>query len=364
MARFYARFDSGSAGWETELDNDYFERRRIAASSASAALLRDGLIASRSLLSTDVYQDLDDVNRNGARGTYFPPNSPVFTTDNSTFLSWSSAYTSSTEGIKTPVTPSLNTYGSTAVVNYSLRPTASVLSTSTNLITASSPLDSAGVSFNTYRSASNAVRAVLDAIQDGGGVGNSPFTRTGNNPSRTGHSIWNNPNLQYFAWDDFTPSQPTVNAVSFYSGDTPSSSLGYIIFSATASFKNDWNQLASSSLVATLVYATSSNGQFTGPNSIHKSLTVSFRNSTWTASSNAQAFSHRWNPGAVIKANGNLIDAQSSDGLQLNLSVTLYDPIITSSGGTAGTVTKNNGANITVNGTAITNGGFIKVGTT
>ncbi len=82
MARFYAKFDGGSV---SALDNvngagGYFTQRRIAATSASGALLRDGLIASRSAVSADVYDDLDSVNRNGNNGTYFPPDTPTFPT--------------------------------------------------------------------------------------------------------------------------------------------------------------------------------------------------------------------------------------------------------------------------------------------
>ncbi len=203
MARFYARFDSGS---ESTLDNNFFERRRIGAGSASAALLRDGLISSRSVLSTDIYADLDGVNKDASRGTYFPPDSGPFSTDGSTFVSWSTAYTSSVDGIKFPVT---NSYGSATVINYSKRPTASILSTMTpQLVTASVPNDPVGASYTTYINATNAVNTVLNLIQDATTTLSTPYTRPGTTPSRTVHSIWHDPDLQYFAWDDFTPGTP------------------------------------------------------------------------------------------------------------------------------------------------------------
>lgn len=210
MARFYARFDSGSGGWDSALDTT-FERRRIGAGSASAALLRDGLISSRSALSTDIYADLDGVNKDASRGTYFPPDSGPFSTDGSTFVSWSTAYTSSVDGIKFPVT---NSYGSATVINYSRRPTASIVSTMTQLVTASAPADPVGASYTTYINATNAVNTVLNAIQNGAAVSSTPYSRPGNTPSRTVHSIWHDPDLQYFAWDDFTPGTPQSFALT------------------------------------------------------------------------------------------------------------------------------------------------------
>jgi hypothetical protein len=208
MARWQARFDSGSnGGWEVAsaagLDT-YFERRRIGASSASAALLRNGLISSRSLLSADIYEDLNNQLETAASGTYFPPDTPVFSTDGSTYVSWSSAYTSSIEGIKFTNT---NTYGTSTTTNYSTRPTGSVLSTNIG-VGQVNPANPVGASYTTYTNTTNAVRAVLDVIQDGAATISTPFTRGGLNASRTNHSIWHDPDLQYFAWDDFTPGTP------------------------------------------------------------------------------------------------------------------------------------------------------------
>lgn len=207
MARWYARFDSGSNGWTSALDNTngaegYFSRLRIGANSASGALLRDGLIASRSALSSDVYEDLDPVNQDGGKGTYFPPDSGPFSSNYSTFASWSSAYTSSIQGI---VIPSSNTYGVADSINYSKRPTGSVSSSTAGVVVAN-PIDPVGVSYTTYFSASQAVRTVVaDNIQTGNGTLTTPFTRVGNDASRTQYSLWHDPDLQYFAWDDFTP---------------------------------------------------------------------------------------------------------------------------------------------------------------
>lgn len=200
MARFYGSFDSGSV---PQLNSDYFDRRRVSADSASGARLRDGLIASRSAVSADVYDDLDSANETSAIGTYFPPDAVTYPT--ATLMSWSTAYTSSVVGIRTPTA---NTYGS-GVVNYSQRPTASILSTMTQFVTATIPADPVQLNYDVYLSASNAVQTVLNTIQSGSGANlQTPYTRVGNNPSRTFFSIWNDPTMSYFAWDDFTPGTP------------------------------------------------------------------------------------------------------------------------------------------------------------
>lgn len=255
MARWYARFDAGN---ETALDNvgsteGYFTKLRIGASSASAALLRDGLIASKSALSTDVYADLDAANKNGANGTYFPNDAPGKTINSvtpPTYVSWSNGYSSTLEGIKTPTT---NTYGVADSINYSKRPTESVSYSSSAWVTELSPTDPIGVSYATYYSASSAVRAIVDVIQTTGGTVTTPFTRTGTDPSRTAHSLWSNPGTDYFAWDDFTPGQATMtmnieglstltSPPEVYPGGDPVTVPAIIIFSVdTFQYPNDGN---------------------------------------------------------------------------------------------------------------------------
>ncbi len=199
MARFYAKFDGGSV---SALDNvngagGYFTQRRIAATSASGALLRDGLIASRSAVSADVYDDLDSVNRNGNNGTYFPPDTPTFPT--ATLVSWSTAYSSSVDGIKTPTT---NTYGVADSLNYSKRVTGSVVSTQPTLVGPTDPLDPVQLNYDVYTSASSAVRTTILSIVTGSsevGLGrgsvSTPYGRLGQDESRTLYSIWHNPSV-------------------------------------------------------------------------------------------------------------------------------------------------------------------------
>jgi hypothetical protein len=152
---------------------------------ANGSTKRTGLIASRSALSIDIYNELLPENKDGSKGIYFPPDEIVVAGGNVQGV----AYTSTIPGIVIPA-------------NYSTRPTASVLSTNTNL-TITNPKNSATASFATYTAAATAVKDTLDSIQNGG-----PYGRLGLNPSRTLHSIYHDPDVLFFAWDDFTPGTP------------------------------------------------------------------------------------------------------------------------------------------------------------
>jgi hypothetical protein len=235
MARFFSVL-SGSV--PTTLTSSVSEARFNSRSISDGINKRNGLIASRSAVSTDIYNELDAVNKDGSRGTYFPPD--LLQTVGSPLLLTGSVYTSSVAGIRTPTT---NTYGGSGVVNYSLRPTASIISTQTTLVTASSPPDSADVNNNTYLSASKAVKDVLDSITNGG-----PYGRLGNNSSRTLHSIWHDPDLGYFAWDDFTPGQPVASNDSvFLLAISPSQSNAVscsVRIEYEKTFENDFNSAA------------------------------------------------------------------------------------------------------------------------
>lgn len=218
MARFYASFADTLV---TDLDYDYFVRLRVGASSASGAQLRDGLIASKSAISNEVYDDLDAVNKDFGKGTYFPAESSPgpFSSDFSTYASWSTAYTSSIEGIKRPTS---NDYGADPAINYSKRPTASVAYNNSGVAQAN-PADPVQVSYAVYFSASAAVRAVLNSIESRGDVSSTiplgtkvtPFgdgrdIQALYSPTRTIYTVWHDPDLTYFAWDDFSPGTASV----------------------------------------------------------------------------------------------------------------------------------------------------------
>lgn len=243
MARFYAKFDSGSAGWLSAFDStltqkNAFKRAYIAQGSASAALLRDGLIASRSAVSAAVKAEIASTYHNGALGTYFPPDSGPFSTDSATFVSWSNVYTSSVAGIIIPA-------------DYRTRPTASVLSTMTSLVGGVTPIDSMSISWGLYTSASQAVLTTLQSIVTGSGAGGAatPYMRTvgyevGGFPQQTNytsrilHGIWHDKDLTYFAWDDFTPGQPPKPTISFNNGHPTgnrAAPTNYTVYWSTAS---------------------------------------------------------------------------------------------------------------------------------
>jgi hypothetical protein len=195
MARIYARFDHGvESGLEARSTGNYYERRVIG-STTSSATLRAGLISSRSALSTAMYGQMDDVNKDGGLGIIIP--SDVITRGGGN-LSFTNLYKTTTiPGVVWPSDPRV-------------RPTASIVSTDGNL-TAVSPTDSGTIQLGYYDSASNAVITVTSTeIKDQrfSYIYCGPYSRLGNNVSRTLHSIWHDHDLQYFAWDDFTPGTP------------------------------------------------------------------------------------------------------------------------------------------------------------
>jgi hypothetical protein len=181
MARFISVLSGSSP--TSVINAKYLDERAI----SDGTTKRTGLITSRSALSTDVYEDLDPVNLDGAKGTYFPPD--LMTVPNDPFTA--TAYTSSIAGIVIPT-------------DYSVRPTGSVTS-STAGVAPTNPLDTVSVSYTSYLNASTAVKTVLDSITGGG-----PYGRLGLNPSRTLHSVWHDEELRYFSWDDFTPGSPDI----------------------------------------------------------------------------------------------------------------------------------------------------------
>lgn len=195
MARIYARFDHGFVPALEALTTDNFYERRVIGTTTSSGDLRVGLIASRSALSTAMYTQLDDANKNGGAGVIIPKD---VITSSSGNLSFSNVYKTTTiPGVVWPSDPRT-------------RPTASILSTDGN-VTAASPVDSGSIQIGYYHSASAAVNAIVNGqIKDQrfSYIDCGPYTRLGYNVSRTLHSIWHDHDLQYFAWDDFTPGTP------------------------------------------------------------------------------------------------------------------------------------------------------------
>jgi hypothetical protein len=251
MARFYATFEH-NLQFPTLQENastKAFLKRNIGATSQQGLDLQAGLITSRSLLSDAIYATLDSINIDGSRGTYFPPD--LITTDLITFVS-GTVYTSSVDGIKTPIT---NTYDVGQAINYSKRPTSSITSSQTTLVGLSDPVDIGSTAYSLYKNATDAVTSVLTSIQGGG-----PYNRLGQIPSRTLHSIWNDPDLNYFAWDDFTPGTGSISV-----GISPVIGTGqvtYVTASTTVDLSFAWlteypsDLLGNATIFATLLGPT------------------------------------------------------------------------------------------------------------
>lgn len=213
MARFYTLL-SGSA--PSDITTDYFDQRAI----ADGLTKRTRLMESRSIVSQDVYEDMNVVNINGNIGTYFPRN--VFSgTDPIT----ATAYTSSIPGIVLPT-------------NYRTRPTASVDSTDPR-VGITSPVDTVTISAAPYQNASMAVKAVLDSVTGGG-----PYGRLGLNPSRTLHSLWHDEPMGFFAWDDFTPGTGSIETPRFLPNYTvayyPDGPVTFVTSSSTITLRMAW----------------------------------------------------------------------------------------------------------------------------
>lgn len=196
MARIYAKFDHGTEpGLEALTTGNFYERRVIGANTSSFTL-RAVLIASRSALSTAMYAQLDDVNKDGSRGVIIPAD---VITSGSGNLSWTNVYTSSIAGVVWPSDPRV-------------RPTASILSTNSNVGPAN-PVDGGTILIGYYHSASAALNDIIQSNildQRFSYINCGPYTRLGYNASRTLHSIWHDHDLTYFAWDDFTPDRKSV----------------------------------------------------------------------------------------------------------------------------------------------------------
>lgn len=205
MARFYAVFDPTYTN--ATLNSSKHERRFIGMNtggtsplSASAAILRNGLILSRSVLHNTLYPQLDSDNRTATttRGVIIPYNVISFDSPSPNDLTWTNVYTGSAPGLRFESDPSI-------------RISASVLSTDTSIVGPAVPVDGGTISKFPYLSASAAVNDITkNKIQSASNslVNSGPYERLGNYPSRTLHSLYHDYDMTYFAWDDYTPGAP------------------------------------------------------------------------------------------------------------------------------------------------------------
>lgn len=226
MARFYARFDNTL---DTVMSaSNYADKRIVAANSASGALIRDGLIASRSLLSTNVKAQIDAANQNGGIGPLVPGD--VLRVNASlNEIYWNNIFTSSVA-----LTPA----GIITPLDYMTRPTASILSSS-GLVGPATPTDPATGSYGLYVSASTAVSAAIALITSESVTLATPYVRLGATSSRTLTSIYNDPNVNFLAWDDFQPGPGLTGSFS-YTGNSPLT-VNFAVVMRQARYLNDRN---------------------------------------------------------------------------------------------------------------------------
>ena len=338
MARFYAKFDNNK---DNSLENSYFNLCGYSGGSGSGALLRDGLISSRSAVSNDVYDDLDNVNLDGSRGIIFPVDAS--TTPTSTLISWSNAYSASASDPSFIKIPTTNVYGSdTFTINYSKRPTGSIVSTQTTLIGAVSPEDPIQLNFDVLKSASFAVRTVLGSIKTGSSytIEQTPFSRPGTSASRTLHSVWSDPTMSYFAWDDFTPGAPVLTQPpADVGGGSPCvGSAGSYTYSPTIrffwdgrpQFFNDlnttepntpWGDGAAIRIQVTWVYV----GIGAGANSSAAPIDVTLN----VTGSGTEGFGYKFDK--VVTFTADSVD--NAVNLIAKTTMSFYDPIITTNTG-------------------------------
>lgn len=208
MARFYAPFDPNYTNG-TLIGSGHNKRWIAGGDSASAATVRNGLIASRSALSGQMLAQLNAANTfvTPTRGIIIPSDGITFSAGN---LSWNNVYSGSIRGLKYEEDPSV-------------RISQSISVNDTNIIGAVTPADPGSILQGYYYSASAAVdetlRLLIFSASGGSLTLGGPYQRPGNYPSRTLHSVYHDYQLTYFAWDDFTPGAPREAATT-----TPASS--------------------------------------------------------------------------------------------------------------------------------------------
>jgi hypothetical protein len=70
-------------------------------------------------------------------------------------------------------------------------------------------------------------------VSGSGNTSIGPYVRKGTNESRTLHSIWHDADLNYFAWDDFSPGQPggfSSTVDNFAVSDAVTGNTGDVVF--------------------------------------------------------------------------------------------------------------------------------------
>jgi hypothetical protein len=277
MARFYAhRNNTTVSGLEVINAANCYERNAVNTTNAGTA--RTAMINARATLSASFYSSIDVGNRDGTQGIVVPADAY---TNNGTTISGTNLYTNT--GAIWPSDPRV-------------RPTAQIVIANSNAV---SPADNFSAPTSEYDTARQAVQDYFTAI-----TGGSPYARLGLNPFRTLASIWHDHNLDYFAWDDFTPGQLQSFDAALISGVAEPENFR---FTGNYQFANDQNPDARIELIATLV----------GP------TTYSLNTLVIPTSS---SFTYDWQPNGVSSV--------TPGSYTLNVTARVRDPVITTHFGT------------------------------
>jgi hypothetical protein len=191
MARFYAHYQNTTvSALEASSGTNYYDRRAV--NTTNAATARTNLLGARDTLSAQFYADIATAsNKNGNLGIVVPTDAM---TNNGTTVSGSNIYTDTTP------TPAALWQSDPRT-----RPTAQILIANTE----STIVDAWDVTTLAYNDCLTYRGDYMTAI-----TGGSPYTRLGTNPWRTLASMWHDHDMTYFAWDDYTPGQPTSVTIS------------------------------------------------------------------------------------------------------------------------------------------------------
>lgn len=198
MARFYATFDNSTNATLEGTSSTYsFDRLQFTNGSA----LKTALLNARTALSAQFYAQINAANQNGNLGVTVP-------TD---------GYTISGGNITNSVAATAGLYtNAEAVYNSDLRDRPHppiTIATSTGV----SPADPWTIAESYYTACNTALQNAMAGI---GGLQSQPvggvYARLGSvySNSATLESLWNDNDMTYFAWDDYTPGRPTSIAVN------------------------------------------------------------------------------------------------------------------------------------------------------
>jgi hypothetical protein len=195
MARFYAHYQNTTqSDLEATSGDNYYTKRFV--NTTNAATTRTNLIAARAALSTSFYADIASAsNKNGNLGIVVPADGY---TNNGTTVSGANIYTDTTPAP-----------GAVWQSDPRTRPTSQILVANTE----STIVDAWDVPTTEYNTCLTELGNYLNGIYTSVALSTlgGPYNRTSLSPWRMLASIWHDHSLTYFAWDDFTPGQPTLN---------------------------------------------------------------------------------------------------------------------------------------------------------